>query len=940
VTRALVVASAVETRSLLRAALESQGLEVDEVSEVAEALAKAQEHPPDVLVTDLLTRGMDGFALLRRWKADERLRTIPVVVVVATHQAPDDEALTTELGADAVFRRPAEPGALAGCLREVLGARNEGARAPPRRPSGDKAAQLERHNQILARELERTWTELDAAKRQLAEREEIETALRASEARYRRMVQTSEEGVWSIDAGGRTTFVNPRIERMLGFTAEEMLGRAVTDFLDDDGRQRFAERRERRSSGVAEQYDVRLVRKDGSFLWAVVATSPITDAAGTFQGALARVSDITDRKQTEAALRESDELFRALMDHSMQGTALFEGERMVYANPALLAITGANEMELFMESQAGLLARVHPDDHARAIERAERARRGEPVDQVDEMRLLRPDGEWRWALTTTKSITLHGRPARLAMHIDITDRKEAELSLQRSEARFRALIEGAADLIGVADAKGRVLYQSPSTERVLGYPTEELRALKLLELVHPDDAAAVGAMTNQAHEAGGTPLPVAFRVRHRDGSWRRIDAVCRSLPEQSPEGFIVMNARDVTERYALEQQLARSQKLQAMGTLAGGIAHDFNNLLAVILGNADLARRDLPGAHPASESVGEIVDAAHRARELVRRILLFSRPHEHVLRTIDLAPVAAEAVKLLRSTLPAGVELRFHVARGLPLVRADAFQLDQIIFNLATNAWHAMEGEAGEIDVRLEACRVDSRLRERAPELQPGPYVRLSVRDTGRGMDEATHARIFEPFFTTKPTGEGTGLGLSVVHGIVRSHGGSVVVESRLGRGTTVDVYLPAVAGTSDARVAERSPTDLRGQGEHILYIDDETSLVFLAVRFLTRLGYRVTGEALAAKAIEVFRADPRSFDIVITDLNMPGMSGLEVARQLLAIQPDARVVLASGYLESSDVERAKAIGVREVVMKPNTVEELGPLVSRLLAAPPTAAPR
>jgi nitrogen-specific signal transduction histidine kinase/CheY-like chemotaxis protein len=395
-----------------------------------------------------------------------------------------------------------------------------------------------------------------------------------------------------------------------------------------------------------------------------------------------------------------------------------------------------------------------------------------------------------------------------------------------------------------------------------------------------------------------------------------------------------VNSRDVTERYTLEQQLAQSQKMQAIGTLAGGIAHDFNNILSAISGNAEMARLDLGPTHPALVSIKEIQRAGQRAKELVQRILSFSRPQEQQLVSINLQPIVEEAVRLLRSTIPAGIELQFAAVAALPAVRADASQIHQVVLNLVTNAWHAMNGSGGRIDISLAACRVDNTLCQSHPELRAGPHVRLSVQDSGAGMDAATIARIFDPFFTTKLPGQGAGLGLSVVHGIVRAHGGAIVVDSAPGRGSIFHVYLPVSnAPAQAAPFSFAANRDARGNGECVMYVDDEEPLVNLAVQFLTRLGYRVTGFVQPADALTAFRAAPHAFDAVITDFNMPGMSGVTLAQALLAIRTDLPIALSSGYLRPEEAERARAAGIRDILLKPSSMEDLGPLVHRLLAS-------
>jgi PAS domain S-box-containing protein len=394
------------------------------------------------------------------------------------------------------------------------------------------------------------------------------------------------------------------------------------------------------------------------------------------------------------------------------------------------------------------------------------------------------------------------------------------------------------------------------------------------------------------------------------------------------------------QRRALEQQLAQNQKLQAIGTLAGGIAHDFNNVISAIAGNAHLARTELSDTHPAITCLEEIDRAAQRAKQLVQRILAFGRPQEHTLRPIKLTPVLEEATRLMRSTLPASIDLRFHGDSSLPTVRADESQIHQIALNLVTNAWHALRDKHGRIDINLAACRVDSTLCARNRDLSPGPYVRLSVTDNGMGMSDATQQRLFEPFFTTKPPGEGTGLGLPVVHGIVRGHGGAIVVDSTPDRGSTFHVFLPACTDLPNEVRQESNERQTNGtQGARILYVDDEESQVFLAKRFLEKVGYRVMGYTEPMEALQVFLAEPNAFDLVITDNNMPHMTGLDLAKQVLQKRPEIPLLLISGYIRPDEVEAAHAIGVRHIVLKPDSVTQFGPLVQRFLAERQTHAP-
>jgi len=387
------------------------------------------------------------------------------------------------------------------------------------------------------------------------------------------------------------------------------------------------------------------------------------------------------------------------------------------------------------------------------------------------------------------------------------------------------------------------------------------------------------------------------------------------------------------QRKKLEEQLLQSQKMEALGTLSGGIAHDFNNILFAILGNAELARQASQGGGSPLEFIDEIGTAGRRARDLVRRILTFSRPQAPERTAVSLPKLADEVIHLLRPTIPANIRIHLEAVGGVPPVHGDASQIHQVLVNLATNSWQAMEGQPGRIDIAVQGCRVDSTLTVLNPELHKGPYALLTVRDTGKGMDQQTLARIFEPFFTTKAPGVGTGLGLSVVHGIMRSHGGTVMVDSQPGRGTTFYLYFPVEL--QEAPKTEQAPTEAGvqpGHGEHILYLDDEEVLVRLCRRKFESLGYRATGFTHADEALAAMQALPEGFDLVITDYNMPGLSGLKVAAAVRQLNAQVPIVLVSGFITQELEEQARQAGVCRVVYKPDTFGDLLKIMPGLLA--------
>ncbi|HEX5091588.1 MAG TPA: ATP-binding protein, partial [Burkholderiales bacterium] len=515
---------------------------------------------------------------------------------------------------------------------------------------------------------------------------------------------------------------------------------------------------------------------------------------------------------------------------------------------------------------------------------------------------------------------------------------DAVRALHESEARLRLAGEAANAGLWERDLRSRRVMLSPEYLRRIGYAPGELSgdADEWATLIHPEDRARVLATLQDCIEGRIPSYEAEYRLRHKDGSYRWFlsrGAVLRGDTDRRARLLGVLI--DVTERRradaareALEAQLRQAQKMEALGNFAGGIAHDINNVLGAVLGNAELARQDAGPGHPAQESLAEIRRAALRARDLIQQILAFSRQQQPERRVLSVREVIDDCASLIRATLPPGVELSVDAGPDAPNVLADRAQLHQVLMNLCSNAWQALEGRPGRVSVRFEDAQLG--LDNAGLSLPPGRYLHLSVTDTGKGIDEATRARIFEPFFTTKPVGEGTGMGLAVVDGIVSSYGGAIRVESAPGRGAAFHVYLPAAEGEPEPRPAPSADLP-RGHGERILYVDDEEALVTLVTRLLTRQGYAVSGFTGADEALAAVHAAPGDYDLVITDLNMPGTSGLELAREVLRAHPDLPVAVTSGYITDELHDEAARLGVREVIYKPNTVDEMTAAIHRVL---------
>ena len=507
-------------------------------------------------------------------------------------------------------------------------------------------------------------------------------------------------------------------------------------------------------------------------------------------------------------------------------------------------------------------------------------------------------------------------------------RRKAEESLQKTTHLLQTLVDASPLAIVVLGDDSRVLLWSPAAERMFGWSSAEAVG-RVVPFVPESDIGAVSAQIPSRQSA------VERRRQRKDGTL--VDVNVWSSPLRNASGTVTGSLgilADMTERRRFERQIRQSQKLDALGSIAGGIAHDFNNILTVLRGNLSLVEASLPADDPVQSSLSEMDRACNRAASLVRQILTFGGRQEQSRTLMNMQPAVNDALQLLRSTIPTSIEIKTSLPPNLPTVMADSAQIHQVILNLGINASHAVEGTRGRIEVTLEALEVDDALAASCPELHVGRYVRLTVADNGIGMSRDTLDRIFEPFFTTKPAGRGTGLGLAVVRGIVKNHDGAITVTSEPGKGTRFCVYFPVVDGEVTGK-HQQVVEAFHGNGERVLFLDDEEPIVLLASRMLNRLGYKVEAYTRASEALEEFRRRPAEFDLVLTDLSMPGASGMDFARNVLAIRPEVPVIMTTGYIDPDDLDLARRIGVREVILKPTTIEEMGRSFHRQLNARP-----
>ncbi|HYN12019.1 MAG TPA: PAS domain S-box protein [Burkholderiales bacterium] len=512
-----------------------------------------------------------------------------------------------------------------------------------------------------------------------------------------------------------------------------------------------------------------------------------------------------------------------------------------------------------------------------------------------------------------------------------------EAALQRKEKQFRAMIEHSSDAVVMTRPKqGGIVYASPAFQRITGYTGEELRGREVVDLVHPDEHATAVRLRAELLGSPGKVVTNELRVLHKDGSWRWVELTRNNLLKEPNVRAVVMNFREISERKhadaeraRLEQRLRQAEKMEAVGRLAGGIAHDFNNILGGILGYAEmLAEKSEPGS-ALRRYADNVLTGANRASALVEQILSYSRSQRGKRAPVELGRVVSEALGLVGGSLAGGIRLETELPATPLFVVGDPTQLHQVTMNLCTNALQAM-GESGTLRVGLEAAEVEADRALAHTTLNAGSYARLTVADTGTGMDAATLARVFEPFFTTKEVGKGTGLGLSLVYGIVTDSGGAIDVDSAVGRGSRFAIYLPRVDSPVIADDPATGPI-ARGNGERVLVVDDEEAIAAVTSEVLKNLGYVPVTCADGNAALAAFQAAPERIDAVIADEVMPGLTGTELARSLRGPRPGLPIILMSGYTGPMMTERALAAGVTEILKKPLQSRDIAAALARVL---------
>jgi len=542
------------------------------------------------------------------------------------------------------------------------------------------------------------------------------------------------------------------------------------------------------------------------------------------------------------------------------------------------------------------------------------------------------------------SIALHNANLHVELQNKLNQKIQTEKALRASEEKYRLLADNVTDVIWILDLSNmQMSYVSRSVQQVQGYTSEELMNLPLQEILTPESFKLASEIIFEEleKEATGTAEPLRARTVEleefcKDGSTVWVELTASFLKNEKGETIGILGvSRDISERkraerekLRLENQLQQAQKMEAIGTLAGGIAHDFNNILAAVIGYAELAMIDAENDTELYSRLQEILQAGKRAKDLVKQILAFSRQAEHERKPVQVKAIGDEVLKLLRASLPTTIEIHQDFQSD-SLIMADPTQIHQILLNLCTNAGHAMREKGGILEVKLEDVELDAEFVDDRLDLKPGKYLELTVSDSGSGIPKQILDRIFDPFFTTKEKGEGTGMGLAVVHGIVGSCGGRISAYSEPGQGSIFKVYLPIVEKQYELQAVAEEP--IPTGSEHILFVDDEPVLAGMAKLILESQGYIVTTRTSSIEALELFKAAPDRFDLVISDLTMPKMTGDDLAIELIRIRPEIPVILCTGYSSRINPQNAMSMGVRAFLSKPVLKREMAETIRKVL---------
>ncbi len=774
--------------------------------------------------------------------------------------------------------------------------------------------------------------------RDISERVKAEDRIRKSEATYRSLFEHAGAATIIIEEDTTISKANPEFERLSGYSKEQIEGKmSWTQFVHPEDLEQvklYHFKRREDPKSVPSQYELRFIDRDGQTKYVL---NRVTLIPGT-KRSVASLLDVTFRREAEKALRASEERYRSLFENTGAATFVVDEDLTISkVNARCEAFSGYSRQELEGKKITDFIS---PED----LEKVKTYHAARRIDEKSvpseyEFAWIDRNGNKKYGLIQIGLIP--GTTKTIASFVDISDRRLMEEALRKSEEKYRLHFENVNDVIFSYGPDLKVIDISPSVKRVLGYKPEEFigKSIGELNILAPDYVEK--AFQDAMRVFNGERIDSSeYAFINKEGQIVYGEVSGHPIIKEGKIVGVVSVARDITkrkkaeeEKALLEEQLIQAQKMEAVGTLAGGIAHDFNNLLQAILGYSQILLINKDPDDPETVNLKQIEMSAKRARELTQQLLAFSRRVKSELRPVDLNQEVRQVEKLLKRVIPKMIEIEVHFGENLFPINADPAQLEQVMMNLCVNAKDAMP-EGGRLILETGNVVLDEVYCKSHLGAKPGRYVQLTISDTGGGMDKHTLEHIFEPFFTTKEKDKGTGLGLAMVYGIVKNHGGYIMCYSELGKGTTFKIYFPVLEGRSEVQPINQKEekTVLEGKGETVLLVDDEETIRELGKKILERFGYNVILAEDGESAIKIYGDKCREISLVIMDYVMPGMGGGKCVEEILKINPDAKIIIASGYSMNGPTKEALKLGAKGFINKPYDLREMLKIIKRFLS--------
>lgn len=903
----LVVDDKPEDRYFLETVLKGKGYAVVSAENGKEALERLKEGGISIVISDILMPVMDGYSLCKEIRSNEKLKDIPIVFYSATYTDEKDEELALSVGADKFIRKPME---VENFLYEI-----------------EKVLKEAQERKIKVRRIEKREEDVFKlySERLVQKLEKRAIQLREFSQRLNRIYESVNDLIFTLDENGNFTDINCRIESF-GYKKEEVLGRHFTEFITSESKEialGYLNRTEKGES-IKDFCEIELLKKDGDTTIFELNVSTIYEK-GKFVGRFGVARDVTEKKRIEEDLKKSEEKYRLIaenvsdviftMDMNLQST---------YVSPSVIRLRGFSAEETMKQSLKDVLTHSSYEIAVKALEE-ELEKEKDPNKDLYRSRILELENKCKdgsTVLTETRLTFLRdslGEPVGiLGVSRDITERKKSEEAKRLAEEKYSRLFEESKTIIFITYPDGKFIDVNPPGVELLGYSSKEdlLKEDLLSHFVDPEEREN----RNKILQEKGNLDDFEVKLKRRDGS--EITVLEATSAVRNSKGEIVAYRgilRDITAYKKMESQILQAQKLEAIGRLAGGIAHDFSNLLTAIMGNVELVLINLPEDNPQRGRLKTIMDTALKASQLTRKLLAFSKKQISLPKLVNLNDLISEMRGMLERILGEDIKFELYLSSFLFPVKVDPTHIEQIILNLAVNSREAMP-DGGKLIISTENVYLDEEDCRRYAKLTPGDYILLSVSDTGGGISKDILDHIFEPFFTTKESG--TGMGLSIVYGVVKQYGGDITVYSELGKGTTFKIYLPAEKEliTKEKETLHHEEV-VKGGKETILVVEDEKDVRELVETVLSELGYKVFSVSNKKEASELMVKLGKEINLLISDVILPDARGQQLAREFMKEYPDLKVLLISGYPdEKISIEKEKRMDFLPKPFSPKTL--------------------